>query len=104
MPCPRDPSRTDMTGRAYAGSQRQIQIYVHERISELSHAVGEALQPRKPDESAIRWVSPLAADNYLEYRDQEFLGIIGAGHLAPELRDFWPRVGRCCAAALPVAG
>jgi hypothetical protein len=45
MPCPRDPSRTDITGRAYAGSQRQIQTYVNERTSELSHAVGEALQP-----------------------------------------------------------
>lgn len=45
MPCPRDPSRTDVTRRAYAGSQRQIQAYVNERTSELSHAVAEALQP-----------------------------------------------------------
>jgi hypothetical protein len=54
MPCPGDPSRTDITGRAYAGSQRQIQTYVNERTSELSHAVGEALQPCKFDESAIQ--------------------------------------------------
>jgi len=95
MPCPRDPSRTDITGRAYAGSQRQIQTYVNERPQELCHAVAEALQPRKLDESAIRWVSPLAADNHSEYRDEEFLEIIGAGHLAPKLRDFWPQRGPC---------
>jgi hypothetical protein len=95
MPCPRDPSRTDFNGRAYAGSQRQIQTYVNERTSELSHAVAEALQPCKLDESTIHWASPLAADNHSEYRDEEFLEIIGAGHLAPKLRKFWPRGGPC---------
>ena len=95
MPCPRDPSRTGITGRAYAGSQRQIQTYVNERTSELCHAVAEALQPCKLDELVIRWVSPLAADNHSEYRDEEFLEIIGAGHLAPRLRDFWPQRGPC---------
>lgn len=95
MPCPRDSSRTDSTGRAYAGSQRQIQTYVNERTSELSRAVAEALQPYTLRESAIRWVSPLAADNYSEYRDEEFLEIIGAGHLAPKLPGFWPRGGPC---------
>jgi hypothetical protein len=64
-------------------------------MSELCHAVAEALQPCKLDESAIRWVSPLAADNYSEYRDEDFLEIIGAGHLAPKLRKFWPRGGPC---------
>jgi hypothetical protein len=88
MPCPRDPSRTDTRGRAYAGSQRQIQTYVNERTSELCHAVAEALQPWKLDESGIRWVSPLAAENYSEYRDEEFLEVVGAGHLAPKLREF----------------
>jgi hypothetical protein len=95
MPCPRDPSRTDITGRAHSGSQRQIQTYANERMSELCHAVAEALQPCKLDESAIRWVSPLTADNYSEYRDEDFLEIIGAGHLAPKLRKFWPRGGPC---------
>ena len=41
MPCPRDPSRTDITGGAYSGSQRQIQAYVNERTSELGDAVVE---------------------------------------------------------------
>jgi hypothetical protein len=40
-------------------------------------------------------VSPLAADNYSEYRDKEFLEVIGAGHLVPKLREFWPPGGPC---------
>ena len=95
MPCPKYPSRTGSTGRAYAGSQRQIQTYVNERTSELNHAVAEALKAYNLREFAIRWVSPLAADDYCEYRDKEFLEIIGAGHLAPKLREFWPRGGPC---------
>ena len=95
MPCPTDPSRTDITGRAHAGSQRQIQTYVNERTLELSHAVAESLQPYKLRESAIRWGSPLAADGHPEYRDEAFLEIVGAGHLAPKLRDFWPQRGPC---------
>ena len=95
MPCPRDPSLTDSTGRAFAGSQRQIQTYVNERPSELSSAVADALQAFQLDESAIRWVSPLATDSYCEYRDEEFLGIIGGVHLTPKLAEFWPRSGPC---------
>jgi hypothetical protein len=68
---------------------------VNERRSELSQALAEALQAWKLDESSIRWVSPLAADNHSEYRDREFLEIIGAGHLAPKLAEFWPRGGPC---------
>jgi hypothetical protein len=95
MPCWRDPSRTDITGRAHAGSQRQIQTYVNERTSELCRAVALALQPRKLDEAEIRWVSPLAGEGYCEYRDEEFLEVIGAGHLVTKLREFWPRGGPC---------
>jgi len=95
MRWPRDPSRTDITGRAHAGSQRQIQTYVNERTSELCHAIAMALQPRNLGDSEIRWVSPLAADGYCEYRDEEYLEIIGARHLSPKLREFWPRGGPC---------
>lgn len=95
MPCPRNPSRTDITGRASAGSQRQIQTYVNERTSELSHAVVAALQQWKLDAVGIRWVSPVAADRYSEYRDAEFLETIGEKHLAPTLAEFWPRQGPC---------
>jgi hypothetical protein len=70
-------------------------FWLTDQFFDLTHAVAEALHPCKFDESAIHWVSPLAADNYSEYRDKEFLGFIGAGHLAPKLREFWPRGGPC---------
>ncbi len=104
MPCPRDPLRTDLTGRAYAGSQRQIQTYVNERTSELCQAVAASLQPYNVEARTIRWVSPLAADKYSEYRDAEFLEIIGAVHLASNLREFWPRGGPCWDALARIDG
>ena len=95
MPRPRDRSRTDATGRAYAGSQRQIQTYVNERTAELSQAIAEAIPPSTIDPQEIHWVSPLKADKYSEYQDREFLEIIGAAHLAPMLSEFWPKRGPC---------
>jgi hypothetical protein len=95
MPCPKDTSRTDSTGRAYAGSQRQIQTYVNERLSALNSAVKQFLSQYDLDENGIHWVSPLAADTYSEYRDSEFLERVGLGPLAPRLLEFWPQNGPC---------
>lgn len=95
MPCPKDSSRTDSTGRAYAGSQRQIQTYVNERTQTLNAVVAQSLSQYNLNEKEIQWVSPLAADNYSEYRDSEFLERVGYGHLAPALRKFWPQNGPC---------
>ncbi|HEV2500706.1 MAG TPA: hypothetical protein VGY31_14105 [Terriglobia bacterium] len=95
MPCPKDFLRTDTSGRAHAGSQRQIQTYVNERGPELSRAIAEALQAYELDPSNIRWVSPIAEEQYSEYRDEEFLEKIGAQHLAEKLREFWPGSGPC---------
>jgi hypothetical protein len=61
MPCPKDFSRTDSTGRAHAGRQRQIQTYVNERTHALNSAVAQSLSRYDLDEKDIHWVSPLAA-------------------------------------------
>ncbi len=95
MPCPKDLSRTDSTGWAHAGSQRQIQTYVNERTNALNSAVTQSLSQYGLDESDIQWASPLEADTYSEYRDSEFLERVGLGHLASALRKFWPRNGPC---------
>jgi hypothetical protein len=100
----RSRSRTDVTGRAYAGSQRQIQTYVNEYTSDLSRAVASVLQPNTLEAAAIQWVSPLATAKYLEYRDEEFLQHIGTRHLAPKLREFWPWRGPCWDALARVDG
>lgn len=46
-----------------------------------------------PQGSTLHWVSPLAQDSYAEYRDEAFLQRLGLGHLAADLRVFWPRRG-----------
>lgn len=95
MPCPKDSSRTDPTGRAYAGSQRQIQKYVNERTQALDSAITQSLSRYNLDDKEITWVSPLAADSYSEYRDSEFLQRVGLGRLAAQLLEFWPQNGPC---------
>jgi hypothetical protein len=40
-------------------------------------------------------VSPLQASKYSEFQDISFLEAIGAKHLVPELKKFWPYRGPC---------
>jgi hypothetical protein len=42
--------------------------------------------------TAVKWVSPLKADDYLEYRD-DFLDALGLFQHGVALRDFWPSGG-----------
>lgn len=41
----------------------------------------------------LRWCSPLASDDWAEYRDGDFLDVLGIPHLRAALREFWPRGG-----------
>ena len=104
MPCPKDSSRTDSSGRAHTGSQRQIQTYVNERTNTLNLAIAQSLSQYGLDKNDLSWVSPLGADTYSEYRDSEFLERVGLGHLAPQLRKFWPRGGPCWDALARIEG
>jgi len=104
MPFPKESSRTDSTGRAYAGSQRQIQTYVNERVNALNSAVAQSLSQYNLDEKDIHWVSPLAVDTYSEYRDSEFLERLGLGLRAPRLLEFWPQNGPCWDALARIKG
>lgn len=94
LPCRKDRSRVDANGRAYAGSQRQIQTYVNERSAELSQRIIECLS-LDCSANAIRWTSPLKEDGYTEYRDADFLCALGLAGYAPQLSAFWPRGGPC---------
>jgi hypothetical protein len=104
MPCFKDPSRVDPTGRAHAGSQRQIQAYVNDHTSDLSACVARALTSPILENSRIVWVSPLASNNYDEYRDSEFLIALGLARLIPQLRNFWARGGPCWDALARIEG
>jgi hypothetical protein len=57
-------------------------------------AVGQGGQTLCPSSfPPVRWVSPLAEDNFAEYRDASFLVRLGLEALTPNLREFWPARG-----------
>ena len=77
--------------RALRGSQRWLQLAVNRCPSVIDEAVSEAVG-LDPGEG-IRWVSPLEADSFIEYRDQAFLERLGVSPEHRQLKDFWPRGG-----------
>jgi hypothetical protein len=92
MPLTAKPSkkRVDSLGRAYAGSQLQLQIYVNRRRAELDDAITQALGlPSSP----LTWVSPIEDKGFKEYQDTMFLKKLGLEYLIPQLRAFWPKSG-----------
>ena len=86
-------TRVDELGRARAGSQLQIQIYVNRRSEELSQKVFEGLPGLASLHPRLNWVSPLENDRFVEYQDVAFLKACGLEHLSAELKAFWPRRG-----------
>jgi hypothetical protein len=84
--------RVDDLGRAYAGSQLQLQIYVNRRPEELTQAVLDALFLASLD-VRLHWVSPLESEKFAEYQDATFLRVLGLSGLAAELGKFWPSGG-----------
>ena len=78
-----------MSGRAFAGSQRQIQCYVNEHPSVLDAAISATLS----QSFSIRWASPLRSDRYREYKDSAFLSVLGLNDARTELSRFWPNGG-----------
>lgn len=85
--------RVNEFGRAFAGSQRHIQTYVNLRPVELSHKVLEVLPAKLQSNAMLRWVSPLATENLVECRDEEFLHVLGLDEHINALREYWPDGG-----------
>lgn len=46
-----------------------------------------------PDSAGITWTSPLANDEYAEYRDEDFLRLTGSDAQKVPLSNFWPARG-----------
>jgi hypothetical protein len=81
-------------GRAKRGSQRQLQDYVNLNQPAFDAAIISALPVRIQENSpTIRWVSPLAGEEFREYRDTEFLSVLGLDRFAMDLARFWPQRG-----------
>lgn len=70
------------------GSLKWIQRAVNDRPELLD----EPLRARI-GHGPISWLSPRREDGYAEYRDGDFLDLLGAGDLRTDLADFWPARG-----------
>ena len=71
-----------------AGSLNWIQRAVAERWPGLDQPILKSTGGMKLD-----WLSPLADDDFAEYRDESFLRLVGLQNLEPDLSAFWPRRG-----------
>lgn len=77
---------------AAAGSQRWLQIAVARAPDLLDIALRAAGAIGESD--SVQWVSPLAHDGFVEYRDGEVLRRLRIDRLANRrLSDFWPNRG-----------
>lgn len=71
------------------GSLKWVQLAVNDPARPLDAAILECLSGA----SRIDWCSPLASDDYAEYRDAAFLQKVGLEHLSTALSAFWPARG-----------
>jgi hypothetical protein len=71
------------------GSLRWIQRAINQSSEVLDAPILECLTGAH----AIAWRSPLEADGFAEYRDDDFLGLVGLESLSGKLRNFWPQRG-----------
>ena len=77
--------------QAPKGSQKWIQKFVNENPDLLNAPLRTQLD--LPDTERITWLSPIADDEYAEYRDQAFLDLLGIKLTKVSLSDFWPSRG-----------
>ena len=73
------------------GSLHWIRTFVNERTDVLDQAVRSACQFDRG--VAIDWVSPLANDEFAEYRDQDFLERLNVSLPVVSLKEYWPNMG-----------
>lgn len=81
MRCPQPPGEH--------GSLKWIQHAINKRRDAFDELIGAEI----PTAKNIRWLSPLADDEFAEYRDTAFLNRIEQPQLAPALSKTWPPRG-----------
>ncbi len=89
MNTPTKRKRTDDHGRALAGSQLQIQLYVDRHRAELDAAIRGATGIV----GELRWKSPVRKTKFREFKDRAFLEALGLTRLTHDLKAFWPSSG-----------
>lgn len=73
------------------GSQKWIQVLVNQKTELLNSEI--KTKAGLPLSEEIIWRSPLAADNYVEYKDEDFLKALEIQSLKSKLTGFWPASG-----------
>lgn len=73
------------------GSLRDIQILVNKNQDLIDHFLKSSFNDLANKE--IIWTSPLAQDNFAEYRDADFLKNVGLSPTNITLNNFWPALG-----------
>jgi hypothetical protein len=71
------------------GSLKWLQMAVNRHPALLDGAILGHLHPA----TSIEWLSPVASDDFAEYRDDAFLERIRHGQLTSALAEFWPARG-----------
>lgn len=71
------------------GSLKNLQVSINEKKDflddEISKVIGKKMN--------INWKSPLKANGYAEYRDSDFLKVLGLNKMTFSLSNFWPNNG-----------
>jgi hypothetical protein len=71
-------------------SEHWLRMAVNEFTPALNSRINALF---KWDVEQIEWLSPIAADDYAEYFDGEFLTRLGVSNPKVPLSDFWPESG-----------
>lgn len=72
------------------GSLKWIQVLINDCSDLLNRKIYERLTD---DFSATEWLSPRKDDEYAEYRDDDFLKVLGIEKYQDQLAEFWPKNG-----------
>lgn len=73
------------------GSLKGIQILINKNQNVIDNLIKGAVSELR--DTKINWKSPLMADDYAEYRDNDFLKIVGLKLDDINLANFWPSRG-----------
>jgi hypothetical protein len=72
-------------------SEHWLRVAVNEHSARLDASISNLFGWGARD--TIKWLSPIASDEYAEYFDEEFLTRLGLTDLKVPLKEFWPRSG-----------
>lgn len=73
------------------GSLKWVQLVVNNCPKLINIPLREALS--LPSRTHISWLSPLCSDEFSEYRDEQFLNLLGISLDQHPLKTFWPQRG-----------